>query len=78
MAGQSAKGADLRVGDDLLFCGKPHRITDFEPYSHPLVTKGETWRIAYSRTDATAREQWGMTIEPDGSYEIAPRPAKGA
>lgn len=58
-----------------MFLGVPHRVTDFRDYSHPVVTGGDTWRIAYSRksdsmiTDST----WGMTIEPGGTYEVGVR-----
>ena len=66
-------GRDIEVGDDLLFTGRLHRITDIKDYVHPVVTKGETWRTAYARrpgevtlTDGT----WGITLEPDQSYEV--------
>lgn len=64
-------GSDITVGHDLLFLGVVHRITDIRPYSHPVVTGGAEWRIAYARKPAEIRisdSTWGITIEPGGTY----------
>jgi hypothetical protein len=64
------RGAEVEVGDDLWFLDKPYRITRIEDYVHPVVTRGETWRIAYSDGPVFgARWAWGITLEPDGRYE---------
>jgi len=69
------KGSEVKVGDDLMFVGRPHRITRIEPYAHPVVTQGETWAIAYADApQAMAKAAWGITLEPDTrAYEIADR-----
>jgi hypothetical protein len=64
-------GSEIKVGDDLLFLGAVHRITDLRPYSHPVVTGGEVWRTAYSRTPAETQvsdRTWGITIDPNGTH----------
>lgn len=64
MATIEVRGQDVRVGDDLWFLGKPHRITRIEPYTHPVVTRGEMWRIAYSDgPEGMYKAAWGMTLE---------------
>ena len=69
------KGSEVKVGDDLIFAGTPHRITRIEPYVHPVVTHGETWATAYADTPKAAYKiAWGITLEPDTrAYEIADR-----
>jgi hypothetical protein len=63
------KGQEVRVGDDLWFLGKPHRITRIEGYIHPVVTRGEEWRIAYSDgPDAGGKNAWGITLEYEHGY----------
>lgn len=58
------RGQEVRVGDDLWFLGKPHRITRIVPYVHPVVTRNEPWRIAYSDgPDGVYKAAWGMTLE---------------
>lgn len=67
-------GRDVVVGDDIIFLGTPHRITRIEPYTHPVVTGGETWATAYADTSAAAYQAaWGITLEPDQQYETGPR-----
>jgi len=75
------KGQDVREGDDLWTSGKPHRITRIEPYVHPVVTRGEPWRIAYSDgPDGMGRAAWGITLEWQGGYaagyEVTERPGE--
>lgn len=74
----SVKGIDVKVGDDLTFLGKPHRITDIEPYVHPEADErgwAPGWRIAYARTPGqmltkqNRETTWGITLEPDSDYE---------
>jgi hypothetical protein len=62
------KGQDVKVGDDLWFLGRPHRITRIKPYTHP-VTRGEVWRTAYSDGPAGMHKSaWGITLEYDHGY----------
>lgn len=71
------KGKDVQVGDDLLFLGTAHRITDIEPLDSIQYPDG--WRIAYARRPdqlkLTARNRgdvWGITLEPDADhYEVS-------
>lgn len=75
------KGQDVRVGDDLWCLGAPHRVTRIEPYTHPVVTRGEQWRIAYSDgPERGGKNAWGMTLHYDhgwaASYEISARPGE--
>lgn len=70
------RAGDLKVGDDLIFLGTVHRITDFGAYKHPKSEEygwGPGWKIAYARTTEikVTDHTWGMTIEPDGWYEIS-------
>jgi hypothetical protein len=61
------KGQEVKVGDDLWCLGKPHRITRIEPYTHPIVTRGEEWRSADADgPDGTT--PWGITLEFDHGY----------
>jgi hypothetical protein len=63
------KGQEVRVGDDLWAFGKPHRITRIKDYAHPVVTRGEQWRIAYSDGPDTGGEKaWGITLEYNHGY----------
>ena len=64
-------GQDVEVGDDLWFLGKVHRITRIKPYAHPVVTKGETWRIAYAdEPSGVYQKAWSITLEPRGHYNV--------
>lgn len=69
-----AKGSEIKVGDDLIFLGTPHRITDIVPYRHPNAGKygWPTWFTAYARTTEPVITPltWGITIEPGIEYEI--------
>lgn len=69
------KGQDVRVGDDLWSLGKPHRVTPIEPYTHPVVTRDEEWRIAYSNGPEDTGKPWGRTLRLEhgyaASYEVA-------
>jgi hypothetical protein len=68
MATIMVKGQDVKVGDDLWFLGRPHRITRIRPYTHP-VTRGEVWRTAYSDGPAgSLLSTWGITLEYDHGY----------
>jgi len=59
-------GSEVRPGDDYEFLGKVHRITRVEPYSHPVVTRGETWLSASADTSERAyKAAWGITVHPD-------------
>lgn len=60
------QGRDVKVGDVLLFLGVAHLLIAIEPYPHPL-DEGVEWRIVYG-----ADEGWGMTIHPDGWYDVVP------
>jgi hypothetical protein len=69
------KGQDVRVGDDLWWMGTPHRVTRIERYVHPVVTRNEEWRTAYSDTPQRAyKAAWAITLEYDhghaAGYEI--------
>lgn len=68
------KGQHVRVGDDLWSGGKPHRVMKIIPYRHPVVTRGQDWRIA------RGADNWGMTLAYDhgwaASYEITIRPGE--
>ena len=69
MSTHRVKGQEVKVGDDLWSLGKPHRITRIEPYTHPVVTRGEEWRIAYSDgPDGVGRAAWGITLTFDHGY----------
>lgn len=73
------KGQEVRVGDDLWFLGKPHRITRIKRYVHPVVTRNEEWRIAYSDgPEGMYRAAWGITLEYNhgysAGYEVAALP----
>lgn len=57
-------GKDIEVGDVLMFFGTPHRVATLEPYSHPVVTDGEMWRIA------RAADGWGITLAPTTRVEV--------
>jgi hypothetical protein len=65
-------GSDVHIGDDLVFLGKPHRITDIAPYpGRP------GWRLAWARlpgqvlTRANSDVIWGITLGPEaGYYEV--------
>lgn len=58
-------GSEVRPGDDYEFLGAVHRITRVEPYSHPVVTGGETWLSASADTsERLGRAAWGITIHP--------------
>lgn len=78
MSTVKVKGQDVRVGDDLWFCGRPHRVTRLEPYTHPEATRGEEWQIAYSGGPERAGAAWAMMLEREhgyaASYEISARP----
>jgi hypothetical protein len=70
------KGQAVKVRDDLWVLGNVHRITRIEPYTHPVVTRGEEWRIArYAGPGGTA---WGITLHYDhgyaASYEVSYMP----
>jgi len=68
------RGRDVKAGDDLIFLGTPHRITRIEPYRGSLNDElfGREGRVAYSDTAASAcRAAWGITLDPDGTYEIS-------
>jgi hypothetical protein len=63
------KKQDVRVGDDLWFLGRPYRITRIEPYRHPVVTRGEDARTAYSDGPGrTGRNAWGITLSFEHGY----------
>jgi hypothetical protein len=67
---------EVQAGDDLMFPGTPHRITRIEPYTDPVVTRGETWAIACADTpSASGKAARGITLSPGGAYEVAGRPA---
>jgi hypothetical protein len=79
MATHMVKGQEVRVGDDLWFLGKPYRITRIEPYTHPVVTRGEEFRSAYSDgPDRYYQAAWGITLEFNhgyaASYEVTALP----
>lgn len=62
------RGRDLAVGGDLVFLGTPHRITRFTNYDPTLMGLAPEpgWRIAHAGLG------WGMTISPNGTYEVLP------
>lgn len=65
-------GSDLAVGDIIDVLGGPRRITLLVPYTHPTL-KLPDWQIAYSgprKASAVSRGTWGITIEPQLSYEV--------
>ncbi len=68
---------DVKVGDDLWFLGKPHRITRIVPYQHPSFP-GEMWVQACSDgPEGIGKAAWGITLEltnPSKYYEISERP----
>ena len=55
------RGSEIVAEYILVFAGVPHRITRIVPYVHPVVTGGETWRIAYA---CLGPDSWGITLEP--------------
>ena len=59
------RGADVVVGEILVFLGRVHRVTSIEDYRHPLFP-AETWRIA--REEPTG---WEMVLEPWARVEVA-------
>lgn len=65
-------GSEVRVGDDVIFLGTPHRVTSVEPYSHPVATGGEQWAIAYAATPERPAKgnAWAITLEPHCDYDI--------
>lgn len=65
------KGQHVKVGDDLWFLGRPHRITRIEPYRHPVITRGEDWRTASSDgPDGVGKAAWGITLEYCHGYSV--------
>jgi hypothetical protein len=75
-------GSEVEAGDDLLFLGSVRRITDIEPYEHPKAAEygwGPGWRIAWScqpgemLTRGNREKVWGITLEPQCTYEVGPR-----
>ena len=69
------KGQDVKIGDDLWVFDKPHRVTRIEPYTHPVVTRGDEWRHAYSDGPSGAGKPWGLPLAYDhgyaASYEVS-------
>lgn len=55
---------EVEVGDIIMFFGTPHRVATIEPYVHPIVTDGETWRIA------RAADGWGITLSGRTPFEM--------
>lgn len=81
MSTVKVKGQDVRVNDDLWAFGTPHRITRIEPYVHPVVTRGEPFRIAYADGPGGQGERaWGITLEYGHGYatgyEVTERPGE--
>jgi hypothetical protein len=54
----------IRVGDDLLFLGKPHRITEILPYPRNRQFDAPKWRIA---RDAYG---WEITLIPGQHHDV--------
>jgi len=57
-------GADVALGDVLMFLGTPHRVDAIEPYQHPSFDEG--WRIARAAGD------FAITLIPGQRYQVAP------
>ena len=75
------KGQHVKIGDDLWAFGRPHRITRITPYRHPVVTRGEDWRIAHSDgPDGVGAAAWGITLSHGhgyaAHYEVSVRPGE--
>lgn len=69
MATIRIKGQEVRVGDDYWYLGTARRITRIEDYVHPVVTRNEVWRFAYSDgPTGTGRNAWGITLEYDHGH----------
>jgi len=49
---------NVHVGDIIVILGTPHMVDSLEDYTHPVVTHGETWKIA------RAADGWGITVTP--------------
>ncbi|MEU1736502.1 hypothetical protein [Streptosporangium sp. NPDC020145] len=70
--GVPIEGADLEIGDVIVFLGDHHRIDRFEPYTGSLRAElGEGTRVACAGT-------WGMTVGPTSTVRILPRPTGDA
>jgi hypothetical protein len=68
------RGRDVKVGDDLWFLGAAHRITRIEPYKgvNAPLWDGQA-RTAYADSHAGMyHAAWGITLDPDGRYDITP------
>jgi hypothetical protein len=66
------RGADVALGDDLVFLGTPHRIVAFEVYDPTRIglPKADGWRIAYGAVIKDKSSRFGITLDPNGRYEI--------
>jgi hypothetical protein len=56
------RGADVALGDDLVFLGTPHRIVAFEVY--------DPTRIGLPKVIKDKSSRFGITLDPNGRYEI--------
>ena len=72
------KGQEVKVGDDLWFLGKPHRITRIEDYVHSgCCPPGKPGRIAYS-DQPDARRQGCLGDDPGMTNPAEPPATRSA
>lgn len=62
------RGAEVKVGDGLMFAGRSHTVTAIEPYENPVEWAAHN--IGPSRV-AFSYDGWTMTIIDDGLVEVA-------
>lgn len=65
LATRPVDAADIAVGDDVVFGGKPHRITDVRPYPRNRQFDAPDWRLA---SDAFG---WEITLIPGQTWDVA-------
>jgi hypothetical protein len=64
----SLLGADVQVGDDLMFLGRPHRVTAVEPYDASVL--GLDPRDAQGARIARSLDGWAMTLLPRQRFQV--------
>jgi hypothetical protein len=68
MTALSLLGADVQVGDDLLYLGRPHRVTAVEPYDATVL--GLDPRDAEGTRIARSLDGWAMTLLPQQRFTV--------